>query len=406
MAPLSKTIKTSGKTVALMVLVALAGIALVLRAWSVWPFASAVQTTDNAYVRGQVTQLAPQVSGHVSAVLVQDYQAVKAGEVLARIDERIYRQRVDQANAQIAAARAELANADQTQAQAEAALLASRASLESLQAERTRAGAEQGRVDELSAKGSVSLNERDKVRVSARAAEANVAKGQADIRVSEERIKAAKVGRGGLQAKLQVAEAARELAQIDLDNTVIRAPRDGQLGEVNVKLGQYVAAGTQLMALVPDQLWVVANFKETQVNHMRVGQAATVRVDALGATLQAVVERFAPATGSEFSVLRPDNATGNFTKVVQRLPVRLRLLPDQPLAQRLAPGLSVEVSVDTSQPGNAAGPAAATSSAASASTTASQAMPSAPLASAAGAPVQPASDASAGPAAPAQSGGR
>ena len=405
MAPLSKTIKTSGKTVALMVLVALVGIALVLRAWSVWPFASAVQTTDNAYVRGQVTQLAPQVSGHVSAVLVQDYQAVKAGEVLARIDERIYRQRVDQADAQIAAARAELANADQTQAQAEAALVASRAGLESLQAERARASAELGRVDELSAKGSVSLNERDKVRVSARAAQANVAKGQADIRVSEERIKAAKVGRGGLQAKLQAAEAARELAQIDLDNTVIRAPRDGQLGEVNVKLGQYVAAGTQLMALVPDQLWVVANFKETQVNHMRVGQAATVRVDALGgATLQAVVERFAPATGSEFSVLRPDNATGNFTKVVQRLPVRLRLLPDQPLAQRLAPGLSVEVSVDTRQPGNAAVPAAATSGAASASTTASQAMPSAPLASAAGAPVLPANDAPAVPAAPVQAG--
>ncbi|WP_205690418.1 HlyD family secretion protein [Comamonas serinivorans] len=360
MAPLSKTIQPSAKAVALMLLVGLAGIVLVLRAWSLWPFASALQTTDNAYVRGQVTQLAPQVNGHVAEVLVQDYQPVLAGQALLRIDDRIYRQRVDQADAQIAAAQADLANADQTQAQAEAALMASRASLVSLQAEQQRSTAEQARVDELSAKGSVSLNERDKVRVATRSAQANVLKGQADIRVGEERIKSVRVSREGLKAKLQAAQAQQELAQIDLDNTVIRAPRDGQLGEVGVKAGQYVAVGTQLMALVPDQVWVVANFKETQVAHMRAGQPATVRVDALGgAKLQAVVERFAPATGSEFSVLRPDNATGNFTKVVQRLPVRLRLLPDQPLAQRLAPGLSVEVTVDTREPGDAAVPGTA-----------------------------------------------
>jgi multidrug resistance efflux pump len=171
---------------------------------------------------------------------------------------------------------------------------------------------------------------------------------------------------------------------------VIRAPRDGRLGEVAVKVGQYVAAGTQLMALVPDQFWVVANFKETQVTDMRVGQAATVRVDALGgAKLRAVIERFAPATGSEFSVLRPDNATGNFTKVVQRLPVRLRLLPDQPQVERLAPGMSVEVSVDTTQAGDDAAaspaPAAATSAASAPSAdSAPAASPAASAASAAG----------------------
>jgi multidrug resistance efflux pump len=362
----------------------------VLHAWNVWPFASAVQTTDNAYVRGQVTQLAPQVAGHVSEVLVQDYQRVSAGQVLARIDDRIYRQRVDQADAQIAAAKSDLANADQTQAQAEATLMASRAGLESLRAEQQRAAAEQARVDELSAKGSVSLNERDKVRVTARSAQANVLKGQADIRVGEERIKSAQVAREGLKAKLAAARSQRELAQIDLDNTVIRAPRDGRLGEVAVKVGQYVAAGTQLMALVPDQFWVVANFKETQVTDMRVGQAATVRVDALGgAKLRAVIERFAPATGSEFSVLRPDNATGNFTKVVQRLPVRLRLLPDQPQVERLAPGMSVEVSVDTTQAGDDAAaspaPAAATSAASAPSAdSAPAASPAASAASAAG----------------------
>jgi multidrug resistance efflux pump len=151
-----------------------------------------------------------------------------------------------------------------------------------------------------------------------------------------------------LTAQIRTAEAQVKLAQINLDNTVIRAPRDGQLSESGVRQGQYVTAGSQLMFLVPDLQWVIANYKETQVRDIRAGQAATFAVDALGeARLTGRVEGFAPATGSEFSVLRPDNASGNFTKVVQRLPVRIAIDPNQPLAARLRPGMSVVTSIDT-----------------------------------------------------------
>ncbi len=144
------------------------------------------------------------------------------------------------------------------------------------------------------------------------------------------------------------AEAAVHLAEIDLQNTRIVAPEDGRLGEVGARLGQYVSAGTQLLALVPKRFWVVANFKETQLSGMKVGQPATFVVDALpDEKLHGRVERFSPATGSEFSVLKADNATGNFTKVAQRLPVRIAIDDGQDLANRLAPGMSVVVSIDT-----------------------------------------------------------
>jgi multidrug resistance efflux pump len=153
-------------------------------------------------------------------------------------------------------------------------------------------------------------------------------------------------------AAVEVARAAVHLAEIDLENTRIRAPRDGHVGEIGVKLGQYVTPGTQLLALVPDQVWVVANFKEAQTARMKPGQPATLRVDALDdSELKGRVERLAPATGSEFSVIRADNATGNFTKIPQRLPVRIAVDASQPLAERLRPGMSVLVSVDTHGPG-------------------------------------------------------
>jgi multidrug resistance efflux pump len=138
------------------------------------------------------------------------------------------------------------------------------------------------------------------------------------------------------------------LAEIDLQNTRITAPEDGQLGEVGARLGQYVSAGTQLLTLVPERIWVVANFKETQLPGMSVGQPVTFTVDALNhAALNGRIERFSPAAGSEFSVIRTDNATGNFTKVAQRVPVRISIDPGQALADRLVPGMSVVVSVDT-----------------------------------------------------------
>ncbi|MEC5214072.1 multidrug resistance efflux pump [Polaromonas sp. CG_9.5] len=367
--PVPKTVKTSPTAVIVMLFVAIAGVLMILWGWHLGPFATAVVRTDNAYVRGQITVLAPQVNGYVTEVLVHDFEQVKAGQTLARIDDRIYTQKVNAAQAQLNSARAQLANAGQTQAQNQASLGSRSASLMAAKAEAQRAQADLRRADDLAAKGSVSLRERDQARATAELASANVSKARADITIAEQTIKSTTVSRAGLEAQVEAAQAQLDLAQIDLANTVVRAPRAGQLSEVSVRLGQYVTAGSQLLFLVPDSLWVVANFKETQTAHMQVGQPAKFKVDALdGAQLSGRISEIAPATGSEFSVLRADNATGNFTKVVQRLQVRIAIDRDQPLAARLRPGMSVVAQVDTAanqpagQPAATAAPAAASPS--------------------------------------------
>ncbi|MBL8268039.1 HlyD family secretion protein [Steroidobacter sp.] len=336
-------------TTSIVIVAALAGILIVLYAWELWPFARTIQSTDNAYVRGQTTLISPQVSGYVVAVPVQDYEAIKAGEVLAQIDDRIYRQRVDQARANLAAAMANRDNSAQTLRSKHATAAAQAAALESARAQLLRAQADTKRVDELIADGSVSLRERDQTLAALRAAEATVNQSLAAGEIAKQDIVAVEVSRGGLDAAVESAQATLKLAEIDLANTTIRSPVDGQLGDVGVRVGQYVTAGTQLMFVVPPRLWVTANFKEAQTAHMAPGQPAVFYVDALaGAKLTGQVERLAPATGSEFAVLKADNTTGNFVKVAQRMSVRIAVDPDQSLATRLRPGMSVEVEVDTS----------------------------------------------------------
>ncbi|MGV8959551.1 MAG: HlyD family secretion protein [Stenotrophomonas sp.] len=357
-----KYIKPSHRSVAIMIVVALIGISLILRAWQLWPFNSSIITTDNAYVRGQVTVLAPQVNGYVAEVLVKDFQHVRAGQPLVRIDDRIYRQKVAQMQAELDNARAQSANATQSIAQNRAQVASARANLSAGQAELTRSQTELKRYERLAAQQLVALNDRDKLRATAQLAQAGVAQDNAALRIAQESVLSTEVSRKGLEAKVETAQAQLELAKIDLANTVIVAPRAGQISEASVRAGQYVTAGSQLMFLVPDKLWVVANFKEGQTWNMRIGQPASFTVDAFqGKKLSGKIEEIAPATGSEFSVLRPDNASGNFTKVVQRLPIRIAIDPDQPLAKRLRPGMSVEVSVDTAAsaaPGRDSTPAA------------------------------------------------
>ncbi len=346
-----KTIKPSRRSVLLMVLVALAGVLAILYAWQLWPFSGRLAVTENAYVRGQITVLAPQVNGYVTEVQVQDFEQVAKGQPLVRIDDRQYRQLVEQRKAELAARRFDLENLEQTLASNRATLASRRAELASAEAELQRALADEKRVNELAERGSVSVRERDQIRAGARAATAAVKQAHAAIAIAEQALKASEVSRGGLQAQVDIAESALQRARIDLDNTVIEAPRDGQVSEVTVRQGQYVTAGSQLLYLVPEQLWVIANYKETQTFAMRPGQPVEIEVDALdGARLSGHVQRLAPATGSEFSVLRADNATGNFTKVVQRVPVRISIDPGQPLAKRLRPGLSVVTHVDTAAP--------------------------------------------------------
>ncbi|WP_370682403.1 HlyD family secretion protein [Comamonas sp. GB3 AK4-5] len=350
--PTPKKIRPSLRSASIAVVIGLTGIVLVLRAWNVGLFQTTDISTDNAYVRGQVTVLAPQVNGYVTEVLVQDYEQVKAGQPLVKIDRRSYEAALAQAQAQLANAQAQLANSAQTQSQNHAGLAAKQAQLAATRAEAERAQAELRRVEDLAARGSVSLNERDKVRATARLATTNVDKARADIAIGQETIKATTVNRRALEAAVQMAQAQVQQAQINLDNTTVHAPSDGQASEVTVRKGQYVAAGSQLLYVVPPQLWVVANFKETQTAQVRPGQPARFTVDGLeGAQLTGKVLEIAPATGSEFTVLKADNATGNFTKVVQRLPVKIAIAADQPLAARLRPGMSVIAHVDTSTEG-------------------------------------------------------
>lgn len=331
---------------------ALVGVLIVLYAWNLPPFHSAVESTDNATVRGQVTLISPQLSGYVVEVDVQDFQQVKQGQLLMKIDDRIYRQRLDQARAQLATQEAALANYTHSHESARATVAQNEAALAAALAQERKALADLQRVEELASDGSLSTRERD----AARAAHAQNAAGsrqaRAQLEISRQNLGSVGVNRASLEAAVENAKAAVRLAEIDMTNTRIIAPRDGQLGQVAVRLGAFVNAGTQLTALVPAQKWVIANMKETQMAGLRVGQPATFTVDALnGERLRGHVERISPATGSEFSVLPPDNATGNFVKIAQRIPVRISIDPDQPLAARLRPGMSVVVSVDTTAKG-------------------------------------------------------
>jgi multidrug resistance efflux pump len=329
-------------------LIALAGVLAILAAWRLPPFDSSVQRTEDAYVRGQTTIISPQVSGYVWKVLVQDYAHVEAGQPLVKIDDRIYTQRVQQARAALDAAKANLANNTQSLASRQAARASSQAAIANAQAQLLRAQADSRRVNELVKDGSVSIREADQTTAALRAAEAAVQQASASGQSATQDVLTVRVNKGSLQANVEAAQAALRAAEIDLSNTIIRAPDSGQLSDVGVRVGQYVTNGTQLFFLVPPRLWVIANYKEAQTARMIPGQRAWFRVDALeGARVNGHVERIAPAAGSEFTVIKPDNATGNFTKVAQRISVRIAVDPGQAVAMRLRPGMSVETRVDT-----------------------------------------------------------
>jgi multidrug resistance efflux pump len=331
----------------------LCGIFLVLFAWRLPPFAGSVRVTEDAYVRGQVTVVSPQLAGYLVDVPVQDFQQVQAGQLLTRIDDRIFVQKLKEADAALAGRHAALANSEQERHSAEARIKSGEAAVQSAQAALNQAQANRRRVRPLLERGFTTAQEGEQRQLAEAQAQAALDQAKAALDVLHQDLASILVDRQSLEADVQGAEAAAQLARIDLQNTRILAPEAGRLGEVGARLGQYVAAGTQLMALVPARIWVVANFKETQLDGMKVGQPVTFTVDALrGAAMSGHIERFAPATGSEFAVLRPDNATGNFTKVAQRLPVRIAIDADQPLIERLAPGMSVVVRIDTAVASN------------------------------------------------------
>ncbi len=341
-----------------------AAVLLILYVWEIPPFQSPVELTEDAYVRGSVTIVAPKVDGYVTSVNVQDFVKVKKGDVLIQLDDKNYLQKLEVAKGNLAVQLASLANLPQTRLVRQAALnsasaqvVSATAQVANTKAQLARAQADMQRAEALVGNESLSVRERDQTVAALRQAEATARQADAAVLVThaarasaEQDLRSVEVTRASLVGAVEAAKAAVKLAEIDVENTRVLAPRDGQIGEVGVKLGQYVTPGTQLLAVVPSQVWVVANYKEAQTAHMAPGQPAQMKVDGLAyATLRGTVERISPATGSEFSVIKPDNATGNFTKIPQRLLVRIALDPDQPLVERLRPGMSVITRVDTSK---------------------------------------------------------
>jgi multidrug resistance efflux pump len=335
-------------TLALIAVIGVTGVGCVLAAWHLWPFTSALERTEDAYVRGNTTVLSPQVGGYVTSVRVKDFDLVHAGETLVTIDDRIYAARVREAQATLDAALANLANSIQAERSRRAELSVRRAALEYGDAQLVRAVADAKRVDELVTDGSVSIREQDETAASLKQARAALDQARASQVIANEDIRTVIVNRDALRAAVESARATLDLAKINLAYTHIVAPVDGQLSEVAVRQGQYVTNGTQLFFLIPPRPWVVANYKEAQTSHMRVGQPVRLRVDALGgATLSGHVDKLSPAAGSEFTILKPDNATGNFVKVPQRIAVHILVDGGQTLAARLRPGMSVETEIDT-----------------------------------------------------------
>ena len=340
----------SRRKILLGILLVMVGVATALFAWELPPFNSGDVTTNNAYVRGRTIVVSPQVGGYLVDVPVADFQRVRKGDLLARIDDRPFQEKLLQGEATAAAQQANLANSQQSFRSAKAQLDLQDAGVASAQAALQKAQADMNRINELVGEGSVSLRERDQARAALQQSQAAVRQAQAQRAIANEQIRSVQVGRGALEAQVKGANASKGLALFELSRTEVRAPRDGQLSEVAAREGQLVNAGTQLMFIVPDDLWVIANFKEAQTAKMRVGQLATLEVDALGgARLTGKVQSIAPAAGSEFSLIKPDTGAGNFVKVPQRIAVRIILNPGQKMARRLGPGMSVVATVNTSE---------------------------------------------------------
>jgi len=331
----------------------LAGALAILKAWGLPPFSSFEQATEDAYIKGRTTVISPQASGYVTKVLVKDYQLVTEGDLLVQIDDAIYRQQLEAAKAQVDVALANLVNNDQAVASRKADVEATSAQVRSAQAQLDRARADDRRARELSDQGAGPIAQADIARAQLETAGAALLQANASVAIAQQAVKSAEVQAKVLAAQLEASRAAQFQAEINLSYTLIKAPEVGRLSDIGVKVGQYVTSGTQLFFLVPEARWVVANYKERQIAGMKVGQPAYLTVDALNdKRFTGKVDEISPATGAEFSILRPDNATGNFTKVPQRIPVRITLDPGQPAFDRLRPGMSVEAYVDTTSGGN------------------------------------------------------
>ena len=313
--------------------------------WSWWTEGRFLETTDDAYVLADIAPIGAKVPGYVRELPVDNNRPVKAGDVLAVLDDSDYRARADQAAAGVAAQRAALLSNDARILWQRSVIEQARSGVVAAEAELRRATLELGRSDTLASRAWATQQRLESATADRGKAAASLSHAKAALTAETDQLGVIQAQRHELEAALAQAEAQLALARDDLGHTVIRAPIDGVVGNRMVQLGVLARPGVQLMVVVPlGALYVDANFKETQLRHMRPGQVARVGVDAFpDLDLVGRVGSFAPASGSRFSLLPPENATGNFTKIVQRVPVRILLPP----STGLRPGLSVVVSVDT-----------------------------------------------------------
>jgi len=315
-------------------------------------------STDDATVQADVVTIAPQVGGPIAEVLVGDNEPVRAGQVLARIDERPYAAALAQARGDVAAAAANVADVEAQLIEQQSLIAEAQATIKVDAAAQAYAVQNNARFGTLARDGYGSVQDAQQAASQASGLQASVVKDEAAADAAEKQVAI-------LQAKLEEAkgllahtQAAERTAELNLGYTTITTPTDGVVGERTLRVGQIVAPGTQLMAIVPlDRTYVVGNFKETELTDVRAGQSVRIAVDTFPSiTVHGVVDSIAPASGEEFALLPPDNATGNFTKIVQRIPVKIRLDPANPLAGLLRPGMSVTPTIDVSPGAAPAGP--------------------------------------------------
>lgn len=306
------------------------------------------ESTDNAYVQGEITRVSSQLGARISEVLVQDNQPVQQGQLLVRLEPDDFRLAIERAQATLATREAERLQAQSKLTQQASLIAASDAQVQANQATLGRTQLDLARLQKLRTPGFVSEAQVTTMTADSSVARSQVTKAQADAQSQRQQVNALNADIKRLDAQIANARADLAQAQINLQRTEIHAPISGLIGQRAARNGQYVQAGAYLLSVVPDEdIWVQANFKETQIEHMEIGQPAELTFDSFpGTPIQGRVDSLFAASGAQFSLLPPDNATGNFTKVVQRIPVKLKFAPDNPLHGKVRPGMSVTVSVN------------------------------------------------------------
>jgi membrane fusion protein (multidrug efflux system) len=308
-----------------------------------------LETTDDAYLQADNTTISPKVAGYVAEVAVRDNQRVVAGQLLVRIDDRDYRAELAQSEAQVASAGADLRNADALIVQQRARIAASEAQVASAGAQSDYAGSESERYRNLIESGAVSRQKAQLAQTDLKRSNAGLSEARAMLETARAELAVLESQRNKAKAAIQNTEAAREQSKLRLSFTAITATGDGVVGDRSARTGQFVQPGSRLMSIVPERdIYLVANFKETQVGHLYRGERVRFVVDTFpDRTLEGEIDSLAPGTGAEFALLPAENATGNFTKIVQRVPVKILIDPNSLHGIELRPGLSATTTVDT-----------------------------------------------------------